>query len=355
MKKSNYTAALFSVLAALAAGGIVILAMGRSPLTVYAELFKGAFGGVFNFGGTLEKFVPIFLTALAFYMSTVVNQFNVGVEGQMYLGAIAAAWAGIFFSGAPAIMHFILCFAASIAAGGLWALLAGVLKTSFGVNEICTTILLNYVAILFTSWVVNGPLSAGKGIATTPFVAESVFLPRLLEPSRANAGLFIALVLFALIGWMLSHPTAGYQFRSTGLNAEFSRYVGIHTKKVILWGMFASGALGGVAGCIQVLGVHHAFLDGFSSEIASFGMLAALISRGGYLMLPAMSLLLAALKNGALAMQRFTDLRASLIDVIIAVFIFITAMDWARGLRRKHPEMKGLAAFFRKKESVKNA
>lgn len=335
MKHSYYLNTLFSIVIAFVIGGLIIIFMGHNPLMVYGQLVKGAFSGAFNFGGTLEKFVPIFLTAIAFYMSTVVNQFNVGVEGQMYLGAVAAAWVGFAFAGIPAFFHGILCFVAAIAAGGLWALVPAILKTSFKVNEICTTILLNYVAILFTSYLVNGPLSAGKGIATTPFVSESVFLRRILEPSRANMGLLIALLLFVLLGLALSHTTLGFRLRSTGANTEFSEYVGINTRAVILSGMFASGAIGGIAGCIQVLGVHHAFLDGFSSEIASFGMLAALISGGNYKMLFVMSMLLAALKNGALGMQRFTDLKASLVDVIIAVFILITAMDWIRGLKRK--------------------
>jgi simple sugar transport system permease protein len=335
MKISNYLNTLFSIIIAFVIGGVIVFFMGYNPLTVYGQMIKGAFFGSFNFGGTLEKFVPIFLTAIAFYMSTAVNQFNVGVEGQMYLGAIAAAWVGFSITGLPALIHSILCFAAAVIAGGLWALVPAILKTSFKVNEICTTILLNYVAVLFTSYLVNGPLSAGKGIATTPFISESIFLRRILEPSRANIGLFIALLLYVLLGWILSNTTTGFRIRSTGTNAQFSEYVGINTRAVILSGMFASGAIGGIAGGIQVLGVHHAFLDGFSSEIASFGMLAALISRGDYKMLLIMSLFLGILKNGALGMQRFTDLRASLVDVIIAVFILITAMDWLRGLRRK--------------------
>jgi simple sugar transport system permease protein len=335
MKHSSYLNTLFSVIIAFIIGGVIIFSMGYNPLMVYGQMIKGAFGSSFNFGGTLEKFVPIFLTAIAFYMATSVNQFNVGVEGQMYLGAIAAAWVGFSFAGLPPLFHSILCFAAAITAGGLWALVPAILKTSFKVNEICTTILLNYVAVLFTSYLVNGPLSAEKGIATTPFVSESVFLPRILEPSRANMGLLIALLLYIFLGWMLSNTAIGFQFRSTGANVQFSEYVGINTRAVILSGMFTSGAIGGIAGGIQVLGVHHAFLDGFSSEIASFGMLAALISGGKYTMLLVMSLFLGVLKNGALGMQRFTDLRASLVDVIIAVFILITAMDWIGGLRER--------------------
>jgi simple sugar transport system permease protein len=335
MKLNNYLNTLLSIIIAFVVGGFIIFFMGYNPSIIYGHLIKGAFSGSFNLGGTLEKFVPILLTGIAFYISTVVNQFNVGVEGQMYLGAIVAAWVGFSFTGLPAFFHSTLCFAAAVIAGGLWALVPALLKTSFRINEICTTILLNYVAILFTSYLVNGPLSAGKGIATTPFVSESVFLRRILEPSRANMGLFIALLLFAFLGWVLSHTTTGFRMRSTGTNIQFSEYVGIDTRAVILFGMFVSGAVGGIAGGIQVLGVHHAFLDGFSSEIASFGMLAALISKGNYRLLFVMSLFLAALKNGALGMQRFTDLKASLVDVIIALFILITAMDWIRGLGGK--------------------
>ncbi len=335
MSKNNYLNTLFSIGIAFVIGAIIIAIIGYNPFETYAELFKGAFGSPLNIGGTLERFVPIFLTALAFFVATKVSMFNVGVEGQMYLGAIAAAWVGFAFPDIPGIPHMLLCFGIAIAAGGIWALVPGFLKTKFKVNEICTTILLNYVAILITDYLVNGPLSAGTGISTTPTVSANVMLPGLIAPSRANAGIFIAIALFILIGWVLSRTTLGYRIRSTGANVEYSSYLGIKTNRLILFGMFLSGAIGGIAGGIQVLGVHHAFLNGFSSEIATYGMLAALIAKGDYKMIPIMAFFMAVLKNGALGMQRFTGIEASLIDVIIAIFILVSAMNWLVGLKRE--------------------
>jgi simple sugar transport system permease protein len=327
-KGNNYINTLVSIGIAFLVGAIIVLIIGENPGEVYKQLFKGAFVGPMNFGGTIEKFIPIFITAIAFYMGSVVKLFNVGVEGQMYLGAIAAAWAGFTLTSLPAPIQMLVCFALAVAAGGVWALISGILAVRLKVNEICTTILLNYVAILITQYLVNGPLSAKVGISTTPQVAEQVRLPWILEPSRASTGIFIAIAIFVLTLWVLRRTTFGYRLRSTGTNAEFSSYIGISTSAVILTGMFISGGIAGIAGCIQVLGVHHAFLNAFSSEIGFYGMLAALISKGDIKMLPIMSFMLAFLRNGALSMQRFTGIEASLVDIIITLFILVASMDW---------------------------
>ncbi|MDR0596173.1 MAG: ABC transporter permease [Clostridiales Family XIII bacterium] len=325
---NNYLNVLLSVVVAFAVGAVILIAIGENPIEVYRQLLKCAFVGQMNFGGTLEKFVPIFITAIAFYMASVVKLFNVGVEGQMYLGAIASAWVGFTFAQLPAPLHMLMCFAFAVLAGGVWALISGVLAVRLKVNEICTTILLNYVAILITQYLVNGPLSAGTGISITPPVADQVKLAWFFESSKANTGLFVAIGIFALMFFMLRRTTAGFKLRNTGANPVFSEYIGIKTGMAILAGMFISGGIAGIAGCVQVLGVHHAFLNGFSSEIGFFGMLAALISKGDIKMLPIMSFLIAFLRNGALGMQRFTGMESSLVDIIITLFILITSMDW---------------------------
>ncbi|GHU61069.1 ABC transporter permease [Clostridia bacterium] len=340
LHKNTYLNTIFSVAIAFLVGVVLILAIGQNPIEVYGELFKGAFKGSLNFGGTLEKFVPIFITAIAFYIASVVKLFNVGVEGQMYLGAVVSAWVGFSFVNLPGPLHMLLCFVCAIVVGGAWALISGILAVRLNVNEICTTILLNYVAILITSYLVNGPLSAKTGISTTPNVADSVILPWFMSPSRANTGLFIAIGIFVLFAWILSRTTFGYKLRSIGSNKEFSNYIGMKSDRLILTGMFLSGGIAAIAGAIQVLGVHHAFLNGFSSEIGFYGMLAALISKGNFKMLPVMSFLLALLRNGALNMQRFTGIEASLVDIIITVFILIASMDWILVLFRERKKVR---------------
>jgi len=193
MKEKEFFETLLSLLVSFLIGGIVIVLMGYNPLEVYEQIFRGALIGKFNLGGTLEKFVPLLLTGIAFAVSSKVAVFNVGVEGELYLGAMAAAWIGFAVKGIPSIVHIPLALGIAMLVGALWAAVPGVLKAYYKVNEVTTTILLNYVAQYFTSYLVNYPLSAQKGTPQTPNIEVSAKLSSIMPPSRANTGLFIAI------------------------------------------------------------------------------------------------------------------------------------------------------------------
>lgn len=353
MKKNSYMNTILSIITAFLLGGVLIVAMGHNPLHAYAELFKGAFHGAYNFGGTLERFVPLLLTGLAFSVASIVSFSNVGVEGELYLGAMAAAWVGFSVTGLSKISHIMLCILVSMIVGGLWALIPGILKAYYNVNEICTTILLNYVAIFITSYLVNYPLSAKTGIAQTPDIADTATLTRIMKPSRANTGLFIGIGILLFIYWFLHYTKSGYRLRNVGLNPDFAEYVGINPRRTLLWGVFLSGAIGGIAGAIQVLGIHGNFLDNFSPGIAFDGMLAALIARNNIKMLPVMAFFLAGLKSGALGLERFTGIEKSLIDIIIVIFILLATMEGLFNLKDRRLKIKGL--FKSKDEKLEKA
>ncbi|SKC83552.1 ABC transporter permease [Maledivibacter halophilus] len=327
MTKNQYLNTLFTIIISLLVGGVVIIFMGFNPIEAYIQLFKGAFAGKFNFGGTLERFVPLLLTALAFAVSAKVAVFNVGVEGELYLGAIAAAWAGYSIVGLPKGVHIIICIGFAMVVGSLWAAIPGLLKAYYKVNEVCTTILLNYVAIFFTSYLVNNPLSAKTGVPQTPNMESTALLSKILKPSRANTGLFIAIAVLILVYWLVQHTTIGYKLRSVGLNPNYSDYMGFNAKRTMVIGMMMSGAIGGLAGAIEVMGIYGHFLDNFSPGIAFDGMLASLIARNNIKMIPVLALFLAVLKSGALGMERFTGVPKSLVDAIIAMFILLAAME----------------------------
>jgi ABC-type uncharacterized transport system permease subunit len=327
LKKNDYTNTLISIVISLILGGIVVALMGYNPWETFSQLFQGAFAGNFNLGCTLEKFVPLVLTALAFTVSSSVSVFNVGVEGELYLGAIAAAWVGFTVVGVSSPVHIFLCILLAITVGALWAAIPGILKAYFKVNEVCTTILFNSVAVLITSYLVSYPLSGHLGVPQTPPIADTAKLFHILKPSRANVGLFIAIAVIVFIYWLLYHTTIGYKLRSVGLNPNFSDYIGIDSKKTMVGGMMLSGAIGGLAGAIEVMGIYGCFLDNFSTGIAFDGMLAALIAKNNILMIPVVSLFLAVLKSGSLGMERFTGVPKSLIDAIIAMFIILATME----------------------------
>ena len=325
--KNKYINVFISVIVCMILSGIVIAIMGEDPIEAYVQLFRGAFVGNFNLGSTLEKFVPLLLTGLAFIVGAKVGVFNVGVEGELYLGAVTAAFVGYSVKGLPSVLHITLCFAAAMAVGAAWAFIPAYLKAYFNVNEVCVTILMNYVAIYITSYLVNYPLSGHTGVSQTPTIEKSAALMRILKPSRANIGLFIAIGVCILVYFIIKKTKLGFKIRSTGANPFFSDYVGIKSKKMMITGMLISGAIGGLAGAIEVMGIYGVFLDNFSLNIAGDGMLAALIAKGSFAALPVLSLFIAALKSGSLGMERYTGVPKSLIDVLIAMFILLATMD----------------------------
>ncbi len=345
MKSSNkYINLLLTTLVSILIGAVIMLALGYNPIEAYIQLFKGAFVGKLNFGTTLQKFTPLLLTSIAFVISSRVGVSNVGVEGELYLGAIAAAWVGFTFKGVPGPILILLCLIVAIIIGAAWAYIPGSLRAYLGVNEVCVTILMNYVAIYITSYLVNGPLSAKTGVPQTPTIAEGAKLAKILKPSQASAGLFIAIAVVIIIYWILQKSTIGYKFTSVGLNPMYAQYVGISPQKTMINAMLLSGAVGGLAGALEVLGTYGYFLDNFSSGIAFDGMLAALIVKNDIKMVPFMAFFLAVLKSGALGMERYTGIPKSIVDTIIAIFIIFATMEDLFAFVQKRKAKKSEAA-----------
>ncbi len=318
---------LLIMLLAVGIGALLVLFVGENPLVAYGALLRGAFKGTRAFGTTLGTFTPILISAMAFAVAAKAGAFNVGVEGEIFLGAITAAWLGISFPGMPAVPHMLLCFAGAVLVGALWASIPALLKAYCNVNEVCVTILMNYVALFITSYFVSGPLSAGTTVAQTPYVPEAIRLTQFMKPSSANYGLFIALIVSVLLIWMLSKTRIGYKIRMVGTNPHFSDFVGVNPRTTLVKAMMLSGALGGLAGCIEVLGVHGCFLNNFAAGMGSNGMLVALIVKCYMPAIPFLAMFLAILKAGAMGMQQMTNTPKSIIDMITAVFIIIATME----------------------------
>lgn len=321
----NLRKVLLTLGLALGIGAIIILCIGENPIDAYIALFNGAFSSKRAFGTTLASFTPLLLTAIAFAVAAKAGAFNVGVEGEVFLGGIVAAYIGIHWTFLPKPLLLVVCFLGAAIVGAAWAYIPGMLKAYFNVNEVCVTILMNSVALFITSYLVSGPMSAGVANAQSDPV--TVTLPQFMKPSSANAGLFIAIVFVLGIVWMLHKTKFGYQIRTVGLNPKHAEYVGINPKRIFIKTMMLSGAIGGIAGCIEVLGVHGYFLNNFATGLGTNGMLASLIVKNNVVLAPFMSFFLAALKSGAMGMQQNTGVPKSIIDTISAVFIIIATME----------------------------
>lgn len=332
---------LFTMLLALGIGAIFILCMGHNPLEAYVELIRGAFASKRAFGTTLASFTPLLLTTVAFAVAAKANAFNVGVEGEVFLGGIVAAYIGIHLGVLPKPLLLLLCFLGAALMGAIWAFIPGFLKAVFQVNEVCTTILMNTVALYITSYLVNGPMSAGTANAQSEAVHAT--LPKILKPSNANVGLFIAIIIVLLIIILLDKSNLGYKIKTVGLNPKNAEYIGMNPKKIFIQSMMLSGAIGGIAGCVEVLGVYGYFLNNFATGLGTNGMLASLIVKNNIVFGPFMAFFLAVLKSGAMGMQQNTGVPKSIIDTITAVFIIIATMEllFQFTKKRKSPKEKG--------------
>lgn len=332
----NLRKILLTMLLALGIGALFILFISENPIDAYVALFKGAFSGKLKFGTTLASFTPLLLTATAFAIAAKAGAFNVGVEGEVFLGGITAAYIGINWTFLPKPVLFVTCFIGAMIVAALWALIPAVLKAYYDVSEVCVTILMNSVALYITSYLVTGPMSAG--VANAQSLPVTVTLFQFMKPSSANLGLFIAIITVIFIIWMLQKTTFGYKIRTVGTNPMHAEYVGINPKSIFIQTMMISGALGGMAGCIEVLGVHGYFLNNFATGLGSNGMLAALIVKSDVALAPFMAFFLAILKSGAMGMQQATGVPKSIVDTITAIFIIVATMEllFQFNKKRKH-------------------
>nr|WP_314832866.1 ABC transporter permease [uncultured Oribacterium sp.] len=342
MNKSlnSFLKILFTFFLAILVGAIFILAIGENPIDAYLALLKGALGTKLGRGNVIAGFTPLLLTATAFAVAAKAGAFNVGVEGEVILGGITAAYIGINWGFLSVPLLYLACFTGAIVVAMLWGLIPAILKAYFNVSEVCVTILMNTVALYIGSYLVSGPMSAG--VATPQSKPVLVTIPKIMKPSSANMGVFIAILVVLAVIWMTYKTKWGYKIRTVGTNPAHADYAGINSKKVFIGAMLLSAALGGVAGCIEVLGVHGYYLDGFARDLGTNGMLAALIVKSNMLFTPFVAFFLAVLKAGAMAMQQATSVPKSIVDTISAVFIIIATMDFVISLQRRRKLEKEL-------------
>jgi simple sugar transport system permease protein len=316
---------IIAVLGAFLVGAIVLLATGHSPIDAYGAVLTGAFGDVFGIGQTFTQATPIIFTALAFLFAFKCGLFNIGAEGQLLIGGFTAALVGISFSGLPVFIHLPLALLAGAAGGALWGFIPAVLKAKLGAHEVITTMMLSYVALYLTSYMVNYPLKAPGWVPQTVFVSPSAELPRILPPTQLSASFILALIIAGITAYLLERTTIGYEIRAIGLNPAAAENSGINIKRGIILALVISGALAGLGGAGEVLGVHRRFIDNFSPGYGWDGLAVALI--GGLNPLGAIlaAILFGALRSGGMVMNRVTGVPLDIITVLQALVVFFVA------------------------------
>ncbi len=325
-----------SVVLALAMGGILLLAAGANPLTTYKAMFEGAFGTTYARSETLVKAIPLMLTGLAVSIAFRMLFWNIGAEGQLVMGAIATAWFPLFLlrdSHLSPTLLLILMGGAAFAAGALWGLIPAALKAFLRVNEIITTLMLNYVAILLLDYLYTGPWKDkhGYGFPGTASFKEMAALPRLpewLHAGRVHVGLLMAIVAAVLIWLILIRTKWGYEIRVIGENPQAARYAGINLARNILLVMLVSGGLAGLAGYGQVAGIAFRLQKGIAVGDGFTAIIIAWLAKLHPIGVPIVAVLMAGLSTGGDQITITMGLPAAMARVLQgAILFFVLAGD----------------------------
>ena len=321
---------------AFAIAGVFIALMGFDVSAAYRTIVVTSFRTPNGFAETLHKFVPLTLQAFAFTIPLAAGKFNIGGEGQLLMGAIATTAVGITLAALPPLLLVPLALLAGAAAGALWAAIAAWLLHRFGVNEILTTVLLNFVSFGFVTYVATEVWEdAAAGHPTTIPIAVGARLPLMIARPPLHSGLVIALSMAVLVAIYTARSAGGYALRATGANQRAAFVHGIPVRRVVFAALAVGGAMGGLSGAIETAGVHHRLIEGMQSNYLLLGIIIGLIARGNNVAVPFVAFLIAVLEVGASALQRTIGIPAETVLIIEAlVLLFVLLSDVVRARLR---------------------
>ena len=335
------------IAAALLIGAVFLIILDADPVGAYAAMLRGAVGTRFGLTQTLVKATPLLLVGLGISIAFRASCINIGGEGQMIAGALAAAafalqassWPGTILIPAVVIIGFL--------AGALWGAVPGLLKARFDVNEILSTIMMNSIALQLMNFLLQGPMMDPKGVESGTYLAQSARLPeqvwlaRLVPRTMLHSGIFLAMGMALVVYLFLWRTTLGYKIRAVGLNPDASRYSGINVPFNQALALALAGGLAGIAGAVEVIGVQHRLLEGLTSGYGFTGIVAALLGWLHPLGLIPASVFFGGLLVGADTMQRAVQVPSALINAILGIVVLfvsgsgIWTQRWIRRIRSR--------------------
>ena len=312
---------IISVLLALVVGGIVIACLGKNPIQGYALLFSGSLGTTQQFASSLGSACPLIFTALAAAFADRCGVFNLGGEGQFIMGAVSAI-VFLLVTGIEGIAGTVLAILVGTVVGALWAALPGIMKITRGLNEMITSIMLNYVATLFMGFIYTNAFRDG-GNPQTPSVADSVMLAK-IPGFRIHTGVILAIVLSLVVAYVISKTSFGFKIRAVGLNPLASKVNGFNVKFLVVAAFIISGAIAGMGGAVELLGKQYRLMSGFGSGIGFDGVAIALIAQLNPLASLLVAIFFGALTTGASSMQVGIMVPTAIVEIIRALIIIFS-------------------------------
>ncbi|PKL28487.1 MAG: ABC transporter permease [Spirochaetae bacterium HGW-Spirochaetae-2] len=350
---------IVGILLGIFTGGLLIAISGVNPFLAYASMFRGAFNSLQSFSNVLVRSSPLLLGGIGVAIGIKSGVWNTGIEGYMYIGAIGATIVAIPELGLPPIIHILLCFIVAMLFAGLWGAIPGYLRAYKGVNEVTATIMLSYVAIYFTNWIVSGSPLAQEGAyfpMSLPF-AKSSLLSILMKGTSLHPGPFIGLLMCIIFHIILKYTPFGFRTRMLGHNPFAAQYAGINSKKQIVITMVIGAMLGGLGGAIEVLGLKHRLYMEFVTGVGYESVAVALVAGGEPIGVMLSALFFSILKVGGATMSIETGVSSSMASIIIALCVlFVIGVGVADSKRlkkrdEKDPGKKTLS--FKMEEAVK--
>lgn len=311
-----------AVFLALVVGAFFLACTGRDPLALYGEMFLGVFGSAYGFSETVVKAIPLSLAGLGLGLAFRMQLWNIGGEGQLYMGACAATWVALSLPGQPAWILLPLMVLAGMIGGGLWAMLPALPRAYLGVNEIITSLMLNYVAILWVDYLVYGPWRdpAGFNFPLTATFTAGAILPS-LGNSRIHAGLLFALLAAVVLYLILEHTRWGFEIKVIGESERAARYAGMSITRNILLVMVVSGALCGLAGMSEISGLAHRLQPGFSPGYGYTAIIIAVLARLNPLAVLPVAFLFGGLQVGGYLVQT-SGVPAAIVSMLTGAILF---------------------------------
>lgn len=340
MKKWEQMSELKKSLAAIGiailVGALFILLSGESPIEAYGALLKGALGSPKSIANTISKSIPLAFTGLAVALGSRCGMLNIGAEGQLHAGAMAAVLTALSLSSFPAPIVLIVSIIAGIFAGMIVGGIPGFFKARLNTNEVIVAIMLNYICTLFTSWLVNGPVKSDGSTAQTEVIPEGAWLGRLIPQTQLTTALFILIAVAVLMYIFLWKTSVGYQLRAVGANPSAAGTAGIRVKTYMIMAMVLSGGLAALAGITEVFGKYHRFIEGFSPSFGFTGIAVAILGRNHPAGVLLTALLFGIMDMGALRMSRVTDVSTNMVvqSLVILLVAAPELIKWNKKRKR---------------------
>lgn len=327
-----------AIVAAFVVAGVIIAILGHNPFVAFRSVLTTSFKSTFGIVETFTKWVPLTLLALAFVIPLGAGRFNIGGEGQLILGATAATAVGVTLSDLPMPLLLPLVLIAGMLGGGAWAAIAAWLMSRFKVNEILSTVLLNFVSFQILDYVASQVWpDVGAGFPATVKVGGGAMLPTVGKPAL-HAGVFITLAVIVIAVILMRRSAPGFELRAVGINERAAKVHGIRTSRVAVGAMIVGGMAAGLAGMIEVSGVHGNLLEGIQSNYLLLGIIIGLIARGSVLLVPFVAFGISILEIGASAMQRTAQVPIEMVLIVeglILLFLLLSDVITARWQRSR--------------------